>query len=172
MKGLEKQKLTACNILTARACRLSQAYGKAADVFSFGVVLWELVTLNIPWHEDDKKPPPETAADGAAGNGACAGGTRDPPPEEPTYQDPTMFVVLNVPTGIRLELPKTIDPPLPELPMVSWPSAALLPSSRHPIAWDLCSIRGCTNCRRQPSYEGSQALCIYQSSGDLYTPGR
>ncbi|CAL8469838.1 g9380 [Coccomyxa elongata] len=94
--------------------RLSgKAYGKAADVFSFGVVLWELVTLNIPWHEDDKKPPPETAA----GTGR-AGGTRDPPPEEPTYQDPTMFVVLNVPTGIRLELPKTIDPPLPELPMV------------------------------------------------------
>ncbi|BDA43849.1 probable serine/threonine-protein kinase STY17 at C-terminar half [Coccomyxa sp. Obi] len=98
--------------------RLSgKAYGKAADVFSFGVVLWELVTLNIPWHEDDKKPPPETAADGAAGPGR-AEGTRDPPPEEPTYQDPTMFVVLNVPTGIRLELPKTIDPPLPELPMV------------------------------------------------------
>ena len=87
-------------------------------MFSFGVVLWELVTLNIPWHEDDKKPPPEAAA--GAGR---AGGTKDPP-EEPTYQDPTMFVVLNVPTGIRLELPKTIDPPLPELPMVSQSNSA------------------------------------------------
>lgn len=104
----------------------AQAYGKAADVFSFGVVLWELVTLNIPWHEDDKKPPPETTTDGVAATAGRNGGTRDLPPEEPTYQDPTMFVVLNVPTGIRLELPKTIDPPLPELPMVRSPSTVLL----------------------------------------------
>lgn len=26
-----------------------QPYGKAADVFSFGVVLWEVITLKEPW---------------------------------------------------------------------------------------------------------------------------
>lgn len=26
-----------------------QSYSKAADVFSFGVVIWELVTLDVPW---------------------------------------------------------------------------------------------------------------------------
>jgi serine/threonine protein kinase len=26
-----------------------QPYGKAADVFSFGVVLWEVLTLKEPW---------------------------------------------------------------------------------------------------------------------------
>lgn len=26
-----------------------QPYGKAADVFSFGVVLWETITLKEPW---------------------------------------------------------------------------------------------------------------------------
>ena len=28
-----------------------QAYSKAADVFSFGVILWELVTWQLPWEE-------------------------------------------------------------------------------------------------------------------------
>ncbi len=28
-----------------------QAYSKAADVFSFGVVLWELITWQMPWEE-------------------------------------------------------------------------------------------------------------------------
>ena len=114
-------------------------------MFSFGVVLWELVTLNIPWHEDDKKPPPEAAA--GAGR---AGGTKDPP-EEPTYQDPTMFVVLNVPTGIRLELPKTIDPPLPELPMVSGPVLQDdLRINLHPSAVS-SPCAGCLLCGTLPS---------------------
>jgi len=30
---------------------LLQAYSKAADVFSFGVILWELVTWQMPWEE-------------------------------------------------------------------------------------------------------------------------
>ena len=28
-----------------------QAYSKAADVFSFGVILWELITWQMPWEE-------------------------------------------------------------------------------------------------------------------------
>lgn len=28
-----------------------QAFSKAADVFSFGVVLWELATWQLPWEE-------------------------------------------------------------------------------------------------------------------------
>lgn len=30
---------------------LLQAYSKAADVFSFGVILWELITWQMPWEE-------------------------------------------------------------------------------------------------------------------------
>ena len=30
---------------------LLQAYSKAADVFSFGVILWELITWQMPWKE-------------------------------------------------------------------------------------------------------------------------
>ena len=28
-----------------------QAYSKAADVFSFGMILWELITWQMPWEE-------------------------------------------------------------------------------------------------------------------------
>lgn len=32
-------------------CGVLQAYSKAADVFSFGVILWELITWQMPWEE-------------------------------------------------------------------------------------------------------------------------
>ncbi len=35
-----------CGTLQAVA---SQDYSKAADVYSFGIVLWELLTWQIPW---------------------------------------------------------------------------------------------------------------------------
>lgn len=35
-----------CGVLQAVA---SQDYSKAADVYSFGIVLWELLTWQIPW---------------------------------------------------------------------------------------------------------------------------
>lgn len=82
----------------------AQAYGKAADVFSFGVVLWELVTLAVPWHDDDKK------FLGRAGGNA---------PNQ-HFRDPTLYVINSVPKGDRLDLPapQDIAPPLPELPRV------------------------------------------------------
>ena len=33
-----------------------QDYGTAADVFSYGVVLWELITLEQPWFNDQERP--------------------------------------------------------------------------------------------------------------------
>ncbi len=32
-------------------CAGAQEYTKAGDVFSFGVVLWELITWQLPWEE-------------------------------------------------------------------------------------------------------------------------
>lgn len=45
-----------------------QSYTKAADVFSFGVVIWELVTLAVPWRSAMGQP----AGDGAETDGSDA----------------------------------------------------------------------------------------------------
>ena len=42
--GLERYILPHCDFTL-------QAYSKAADVFSFGVILWELITWQMPWEE-------------------------------------------------------------------------------------------------------------------------
>ena len=83
-----------------------QAYGKAADVFSFGVVLWELVTLGVPWHDEGEDH------DGGGG-GAGPGGAKL-----------QYYVIANVPQGDRLEFPPhaSLQPPLPEAPAVRSPA--------------------------------------------------
>lgn len=64
-----------------------ERYGKAADVFSFGVILWELVTLKEPWREEAEGKP---------------------------Y---LYYIMNNVIEGKRLEFPsvEAIEPVLPEV---------------------------------------------------------
>ena len=42
--------LGACLLLRKVSCA-AQAYSKAADVFSFAVVLWELAVWQLPWED-------------------------------------------------------------------------------------------------------------------------
>ncbi|KAK9830537.1 hypothetical protein WJX72_012336 [[Myrmecia] bisecta] len=79
-----------------------QAYGRSADVFSFGVVVWELITLGVPWHEDD---------DDEGSSSSESGGQ---------FRDPFFFVMQSVPRGSRLVFPApdAVCPSLPELPQV------------------------------------------------------
>ncbi|KAL0044448.1 hypothetical protein WJX82_007178 [Trebouxia sp. C0006] len=69
-------------------------YGKSADVFSFGVILWELITLGVPWRD--------MAEDGSVDDG----------------RDNFYYVLNNVITGNHLPCPLTVEPILPELPQL------------------------------------------------------
>ena len=46
-------------------CAMLQSYTKAADVFSFGVVIWELVTLEVPWRTAMGQPSGADTSDGS-----------------------------------------------------------------------------------------------------------
>lgn len=80
----------------------SQEYGYPADVFSFGVVLWELLTLEQPWYNDHERP------------GLCS---KIMPEVHGMNQ---LFVIRQVPLGVRLPLPtaQDVEPALPDLPKV------------------------------------------------------
>lgn len=119
-----------------------QAYGMAADVFSFGVVLWELVTLERPWRDDP----------GPSSTNGC-----DP---QQHFRDPLLFVIASVPQGGRLDLPEApVEPPLPELPEVragAWCQHRSHLHGSHPCcshAWPCmahaCSLKGVAKaCKR------------------------
>ena len=105
--------LKLANVLHKDVCQLVcvlQNYGTAADVFSYGVVLWELLTLEQPWFNDHERP------------GLCS---RVMPEVHGGNQ---LFVIRQVPLGVRLPLPSAqdVEPPLPDLPKVSSKSHRLL----------------------------------------------
>lgn len=84
-------------------------------MFSFGVVLWELVTLERPWRDEPDPSLPSGGA-GAGAAGGCDGGNA----ALQHFRDPLLYVIASVPHGGRLDLPAAgaIEPPLPELPKV------------------------------------------------------
>ncbi len=107
--------------------RLSgQSYGPPSDVFSFGVVLYELCTLRVPWDQ----PPPASASQQLQSqsslmnnNGTTAAAPSFVQPNQnqnPLMYDAAFRIVSSVPQGARLTLPdpEQVEPPLPELPEV------------------------------------------------------
>lgn len=80
-----------------------QAYGKAADVFSFGVCMWEMMTLGVPWRENMDKD--------SAGGCEERSTTEDGP-----FRDQVFHVMNAVPQGSRLVFPPPADvvPAFPE----------------------------------------------------------
>ena len=105
--------------------RLSgQSYGPPSDVFSFGVLLYELCTLRVPWEQ-----PPMTSASQQlqALSVASANNTTTfvQPNQNQNQNNPLMYdaafrIVSSVPQGARLALPdpEIVEPCLPELPEV------------------------------------------------------
>lgn len=72
-------------------------YGYPNDVFAFGVILWEIVTLRVPWeHGDD--------------------GGGDAPHPERNGMVRLVEVMEKVISGVRLQFPpaQDVQPPLPE----------------------------------------------------------
>lgn len=85
---------------------------------SFGVILWELVTLAWPWHEDGVDAS-DMDGDVPPGVRGAEGGVPEP---DRTQQPrvPLFTVMQNVTRGQRLEFPplEEVNPPLPQLPQV------------------------------------------------------
>lgn len=109
--------------------RLSgQAYGKAADVFSFGVCVWEMITLGVPWRENIDKGP--------AGGGEARSTTEDGP-----FRDQVFHVMNAVPQGSRLVFPSPADvvPAFPEAAEVLPPPSYPCTTARDDIFISCCA---------------------------------
>ena len=92
----------------------TQPYNKSADVFSFGVVLWELVTLQVPWRKAG-------GVQSSLSESGSEGEDRFDGVSDPTmYRDPFFHVLKEVPSGTRLPFPEpSTEKPLEELHRVS-----------------------------------------------------
>ena len=114
-----------------------QAYGSPSDVYSFAVVMYELVTLRVPWADGAVDGGGEGSGEAAAAAlpGAASSLLAMPQPGLATgapsltgpgaggpgpFRDTAFFVVSSVPRGARPALPPlssaSVNPPLPELP--------------------------------------------------------